>query len=61
MTAEAAQKAGYKYTDYNKQIKGAIEDAKALKAQNKMIYESMTNANVPIKMTIEQYKSLKNK
>ncbi len=59
MTAEAAQKAGYKYTDYNKQIKGAIEDAKALKAQNKMIYESMTNANVPIKMTIEQYKKLK--
>jgi len=59
MTAEAAEKAGYKYTDYNKQIKGAIEDAKALKAQNKMIYESMTNANVPIKMTIEQYKKLK--
>jgi len=59
MTADAAQKAGYKYTDYNKQIKGAIEDAKALKAQNKMIYESMTNANVPIKMTIEQYKKLK--
>lgn len=59
MTAQAAEKAGYKYTDYNKQIKTAIEDAKALKAQNKMIYESMTNANVPIKMTIEQYKKLK--
>jgi hypothetical protein len=59
MTADAAAKAGYKYTDYNKQIKSAIEDAKALKAQNKMIYESMTNANVPIKMTIEQYKKLK--
>ena len=59
MTADAAAKAGYKYTDYNKQIKTAIEDAKALKAQNKMIYESMTKANVPIHMTIEQYKKLK--
>jgi TP901 family phage tail tape measure protein len=59
MTADQAQKAGYKYTEYNKQIKDAIEDAKALKAQNKMIYESMTNANVPMKMTIEQYKKLK--
>jgi TP901 family phage tail tape measure protein len=59
MTSEAAAKAGYKYTDYNKQIKTAIEDAKALKAQNKMIYESMTKANIPIHMTIEQYKKLK--
>jgi TP901 family phage tail tape measure protein len=59
MTADAAAKAGYKYTDYNKQIKTAIEDAKDLKAQNKMIYESMTKANVPIHMTIEQYKKLK--
>jgi hypothetical protein len=59
MTSDAAAKAGYKYTDYNKQIKTAIEDAKALKAQNKMIYESMTKANVPIHMTIEQYKKLK--
>ena len=59
MTSDAAAKAGYKYTDYNKQIKTAIEDAKALKAQNRMVYESMTKANVPMHMTIEQYKKLK--
>jgi hypothetical protein len=59
MDAEAAEKAGFKYTDYNAKIKEAIEDAKALKERNMMIYESMTKANVPINMTIEQYKKLK--
>ena len=59
MDAAAAEKAGFKYTDYNAKIKVAIEDAKALKERNMMIYESMTKANVPINMTIEQYKKLK--
>jgi TP901 family phage tail tape measure protein len=59
MDATAAEKAGFKYTDYNAKIKVAIEDAKALKERNMMIYESMTKANVPINMTIEQYKKLK--
>jgi hypothetical protein len=59
MDAAAAEKAGFKYTDYNAKIKVAIEDAKALKERNMMIYESMTRANVPINMSIEQYKKLK--
>jgi len=59
MDAEAAEKAGFKYTDYNAKIKAAIENAEALKERNMMIYESMTKANVPINMTIEQYKKLK--
>jgi hypothetical protein len=59
MDAEAAEKAGFKYTDYNAKIKAAIEDAQALKEKNIMVYESMTKANVPISMTIEQYKKLK--
>ena len=59
MDAEAATKAGFKYTDYNAKIKEAIENAQALKERNIMIYESMTKANVPINLTIEQYKKLK--
>ena len=59
LDADAAEKAGFKYTDYNAKIKTAIEDAQALKEKNIMIYESMTKANVPINMTIEQYKKLK--
>ncbi len=59
LDAAAAEKAGFKYTDYNSKIKTAIEDAKALKERNMMIYESMTKANVPMNMTIEQYKKLK--
>jgi TP901 family phage tail tape measure protein len=59
MDAEAAEKAGFKYTDYNAKIKEAIENAEALKERNTMIYESMTRANVPISLTIEQYKKLK--
>ena len=59
LDAAAAEKAGFKYTDYNAKIKEAIEDAKALKERNMMVYESMTKANVPMNMTIEQYKKLK--
>jgi hypothetical protein len=46
-------------TDYNSNIKTAIEDAKALQERNKMIYESMFQANIPIKMTIAEYKKLR--
>jgi TP901 family phage tail tape measure protein len=59
LDAAAAEKAGFKYTDYNTKIKTAIEDAKLLKERNMMVYESMTKANVPLNMTIEQYKKLK--
>lgn len=59
MTAESAKKAGYNYTDYNKKVKDTISNLKAVAERNKMIYESMTQAGVPFKMTIEQYKKLK--
>lgn len=59
LTAEAAQKAGLKYTDYNKRMKDAIENAKALRERNNMLYESMASSGTPLKMTIEQYKKLK--
>jgi chromosome segregation ATPase len=59
LDAAAAEKAGFKYTDYNAKIKEAIENAQALKERNIMVYESMTKANVPMNMTIEQYKKLK--
>jgi hypothetical protein len=59
LDAAAAEKAGFKYTDYNAKIKDAIENAQALKERNIMVYESMTKANVPMNMTIEQYKKLK--
>jgi hypothetical protein len=59
LDAAAAEKAGFKYTDYNAKIKEAIENAQALKERNLMVYEAMTKANVPMNMTIEQYKKLK--
>jgi len=59
MTADSAKKAGYNYTDYNKRVKDSIANLKAVAERNKMIYESMTQAGVPFKMTIEQYKKLK--
>ena len=59
LDADAAEKAGFKYTDYNAKIKEATENAKALAEKNIMIYESLTQANIPIKMSIEEYKKLK--
>jgi hypothetical protein len=59
LTAEAAQKAGLKYTDYNQKIKDSIQRSKDLMEANKLAYESMTQAGIPIKMTITEYKKLK--
>ncbi len=59
MSAETIKKAGYSMTDYGANIKKAIEDAKALQERNKMLYESMFQANIPIKMTIAEYKKLR--
>jgi TP901 family phage tail tape measure protein len=59
MTSDAAKKAGYTYTDYNKTVKDSIANLKAVAERNKMIYETMTQAGTPFKMTIEQYKKLK--
>jgi hypothetical protein len=59
LTADAASKAGLKFTDYNQKINDAIESSKAMKERNQMLYESMTQSNTPLKMSIEQYKKLK--
>lgn len=58
-TAESAKKAGLKYTDFNTKMKDAVANMKALAEKNKLIYESMTNAHTPLKITIEEYKKLK--
>jgi hypothetical protein len=59
MTAEAAQKAGLKFTDFNGKLKAVVADAKSVIEHNKMLYESMTTSGTPLKLTIEQYKKLK--
>jgi len=59
MTAEAAEKAGLKFTNFNDKIKEAINNAKALKERNTLLYESMQGSGTPIDVTIEEYKKLK--
>jgi len=59
MTAEGAEKAGLKFTNFNDKIKEAIDNAKALKERNTLLYESMTGSGTPINVTIEEYKKLK--
>ena len=59
MTAEAASKAGLKFTNFNDKIKEAIEHATALRERNRLLYESMNGSGTPLNITIEQYKKLK--
>jgi TP901 family phage tail tape measure protein len=59
MTAEAAQKAGLKFTSFNDQIKAGVENAKALRERNILLYESMKGSSTPLNITIEEYKKLK--
>ena len=59
LTGEAAGKAGLKFTDYNQKMKTTIENAKALKDANGLVYDSMMSAKQPIEMTIEEYKKLR--
>ena len=59
LTADAAKKAGLRYKDFNGTMKDAIENAKLMKEKNHLIYESMTQSNTPLKITIEEYKKLK--
>jgi hypothetical protein len=59
MTAESAQKAGLKFTNFNDKIKEAIGHAEALRERNKLLYESMNGSGTPLNITIEQYKKLK--
>ena len=59
MTAEAAKKAGVRFTDFGAKIKDTIQDAKDLADANKLIYESMKDGGTPFQMTISEYKKLK--
>ena len=59
LTAQAAEKAGLKYTDYNQKLADTVANIKALKERNQLLYESMQNASTPISMTIEEYKKLR--
>lgn len=59
MTAEAAKKAGLRYTDFGLKIKETIQDAQALRKANQLVYESMKDGGTPFQMTIAEYKKLK--
>jgi len=59
LTAEAAKKAGLRFTDFGLKIKDTIQDAKDLADANKLIYESMKDGGTPFQMTIAEYKKLK--
>jgi TP901 family phage tail tape measure protein len=59
LTEDAVTKLGGKYIDLSKGLKNAIQNSKDLVEKNKLIYESMSSAGIPLKMTIEEYKKLK--
>jgi TP901 family phage tail tape measure protein len=59
LTADSAEKAGLKFTDYNTKIKDAIAAQKLMIDQNMLTYESLQSAGTPFKMTIEEYKKLR--
>ena len=59
LTEEAAKKAGLKFTNYNDKLSQTVENIKALRERNQLLYESMQDAGTPIAMTIEQYKKLR--
>lgn len=59
MTAEAASKAGLKFTSFSSKIKEAVDNVTALKERNAMLYDSMKSSGTPLDITIEQYKKLK--
>lgn len=58
LTADAAQKAGLKYTDYNTKIKDSIANTKLLIDKNRIIAEGMTSAKTPFSLTITEFKKL---
>jgi hypothetical protein len=58
LTAESAEKAGLKYTNYNSKIKDSIDSIKLLLDKNKLVYESLQIAGTPFNITIQEYKKL---
>jgi len=59
MSADVIKRAGYNVADYSANVKKAVEETKALQERNRMLYESMFQAGIPIKMTIAEYKKLR--
>ena len=59
LTSEAAAKAGLKYNDLNVTLKEAIKNNEALAEKNRLVYASITSAGTPLKLTIEEYRKLK--
>ena len=59
LTAEAAKKAGLKFTDYSTKLTDTVKNIQALRERNQLLYESMQDAGTPIKLTIEEYKKLR--
>lgn len=59
LTAEAAKKAGLRYTDFGLKIKETLAASKQMASANKMLYESMKDGGTPFKLTVAEYKKLK--
>jgi TP901 family phage tail tape measure protein len=59
LTSEAATKAGLKYKDLNLTLQEAIKNNQALAEKNRLVYASLTSAGTPLKLTIEEYRKLK--
>ena len=58
-TAQSAEKAGVKFTDYGQKMKESVQAQKLFIQQNKLTYQSLASAGTPFKMTIAEYKELK--
>jgi uncharacterized protein YoaH (UPF0181 family) len=59
LTAEAAKKAGLRFTDFGARIKDTIQNAKDMADANKLVYESMKDGGTPFQMTTAEYTKLK--
>lgn len=59
MTADSAKKAGLSINVLSSEIKNAIANQKALAETNRLIYATTTLSNTPLKITIEEYRKLK--
>jgi hypothetical protein len=59
LTGDAAKKAGLNITEYKTSLKDSMSVLKDTIERNQMLYDSMNSAGIPIKMTIEEYRKLK--
>lgn len=59
LTAEAAQKAGLRFKNYNQTIKDVLETSKALSVKNQGLYENIASSGTPLNLTISEYKKLR--